>query len=157
MGYLKKVCVLSVAMLMIGGCGQKKEQAGTGGGAAVSKPVGIKTPDVIKGKWKSVKLSVYDKRTMKESFYDIAIGSSITLPGSDISIEVNNFFPHYVLKGMDQTSESNELKNPAAEVTVRQGTTTIVHGWLYGKFPSMNDKLNNDKIAMGLVGAEANK
>jgi hypothetical protein len=160
---IMRVIIISMVGLIMFSCSQKKEKQSAeqdksaSQGTMSTKTVGIKAPNFLKGKWKSVKIAVYDKKTMQESIYDINIGSSTTLLNSDISIEVNYFFPHYILSGTDHTSESNELKNPAAQITVSQGTANVIKGWLFGNYPDMSNKFFNDRIAMRLIGAEATK
>jgi hypothetical protein len=149
--------MLLMVVLIAFGCSEKKDKPSASGTTTVTKTVGIKVPDVIKGKWKAVRIAVYDKSSMQETLYDINIGSTLSLPNSDVTIEVNNFFPHYVLKGIDQTSESNKMINPAVQLTVRQGATVIVKGWLYGNYPTLNDKMNNNRVAMSFVDAIPNK
>jgi hypothetical protein len=159
---IKFIIMIAVASLMVIGCGKKNEQPASTSAknpaqaSAAIKTIGTKTPEFLKGKWKSVKLSIYDKKTMKESIIDVNIGSSVNLPNSDITIEVNNFFPYYILSGSDQTSESNELRNPAVQLTVRQGASNSSKGWIFGNFPDMNDKFNNAQIAIRLLGEAAN-
>jgi hypothetical protein len=159
---IKYVITIAVVSLMVVGCGKKNEQPAFTPAknpeqtSAAIKTIGTKTPEFLKGKWKSVKLSIYDKKTMKESIIDVNIGSSVNLPNSDVSIEVNNFFPYYILSGTDQTSEPNELRNPAVQLTVRQGASNITKGWIFGNFPDMNDKFNNAQIAIKLLGEAPN-
>jgi hypothetical protein len=155
--------MIAVVGFMVIGCSKKTEQPASAPaknesqGSAAIKTIGTKTPGFLKGKWKSVKLSIYDKKTKQESIIDVNIGSSVNLPNSDISIEVNNFFPYYILSGSDQTSESNELRNPAAQLTVRKGASSSSKGWVFGNFPDMNDKFNNVEIAIRLLGEAPNR
>jgi hypothetical protein len=96
----------------------------------------VVVPECVKGKWQAVKIAVLDKSVNKRRVYNIAIGSEIKLPGSDLTLKVLNFLPHFVLEGTTLTSQSNELKNPAAHIGVSEGKREIFRGWLFRLYPT---------------------
>src|SRR5665647_81895 len=117
---LTKLLVLSlVAMVAAAGCNHQEDKK-----SAASKPLSAKmasvvvVPDSVKGKWKAVKISVADKNSRSRKIYTIAIGSEFKLPGSDLTLKVENFLPHFVMEGTTITSQSNEPVNPAAQLWI---------------------------------------
>src|SRR6266568_3996561 len=128
-----------IVTFLVSGCGKEKEKTTTSqsqSSSTFSKEVPIASPEVIKGKWKSIKLTVYDKKIAKENTYVIDIGSTFPVPESDFSIKVDNFFPHFILDNGTITSKTNDLKNPAAQISVYQGSKLITKGWVYSKYPT---------------------
>jgi hypothetical protein len=66
----------------------------------------------------------------------VDIGSTFTIPHSNISIKVENFLPHFMMEGTTLTSQSNEPKNPAAQVRIMEGGVEIFKGWLFTLYPT---------------------
>ena len=122
------------------GCGKKGEQkAGEtipASGHAAKKEAVVVVPESVKGKWKAVKIAVTDKETNKESVYTVAIGSAFPIPNSDLSLNVEKFLPHFMMEGTTLTSQSNEPKNPAAQIRIVEGGKEIFKGWLFSLYPT---------------------
>lgn len=136
---LMKLLVLSlVAMVAVAGCNEKEKRT-----AAVAKsqqpvkqPSVVVVPDSVRGKWKAVKIAVADKNAKRQEVYRIDIGSEFKLPGSNLTLTVENFLPHFVMEGTTLTSQSNELRNPAAQMVIREGNKEIYRGWLFTLYPT---------------------
>ena len=96
----------------------------------------VVVPDSVKGKWKAVKIAVTDKSVNKETVYTVAIGAQYAIPNSGLSIKVENFLPHFTMDGTTLTSQSNEPKNPAAQVRIIEGDKEIFKGWLFSLYPT---------------------
>ena len=47
------------------------------------------------------------------------------------------FLPALQIQGDVVTSTSNEAKNPAAQVTIREANKELFAGWLFARFPEM--------------------
>ncbi|HEX8960315.1 MAG TPA: DUF2155 domain-containing protein [Geobacteraceae bacterium] len=105
-------------------------------GHATKKEAVVVVPDSVKGKWKAVKIAVTNKETNKETVYTVAIGATITIPNTDLSLRVGNFLPHFMMEGTTLTSQSNEPKNPAAQVQIMEGGKEIFKGWLFSLYPT---------------------
>jgi hypothetical protein len=112
------------------GCSKKDDKqaipsAGPTDQVVSKKETTVLVPDSVKGKWKAVKVGVINKQTNKESDYRIAIGSEYKIPNTDLTIEVESFLPHFTMEGTTLTSQSNEPKNPAAQVRISEGGKEI--------------------------------
>lgn len=157
---MKKFLVLAVSVLslfIVSGCGgndaktASKEAPGKSQDQVippVGKPV-IEVPAAVKGKWKAVVLSVEDKDKGKSEDHTIGLGTRFTLPGSDITVEVKEYFPAFVMQGSSITSTSNEPLNPAALVSVTEGGNEIFMGWLFARYPTTH-AFSHPKYALTL-------
>jgi hypothetical protein len=129
-----------VLLTLIAGCGKKEDKkAGEMTpipGHATKKEAVVVVPDSVKGKWKAVKIAVTNKETNKETVYTVAIGSEIAIPNTNLSIRVENFLPHFMMEGTALTSQSNEPKNPAAQIRITEGGKEIFKGWLFSLYPT---------------------
>lgn len=153
---LKLVLMVVLAVpLVMAGCTKREEKAEPAKpseGAVVKKETVVKVPEKIQGKWKGVTLALKEKQGDKVQTYFVDIGSTLSVPGSDLSIRVINFFPHFVMEGINLTSKSNETKNPAVEIRIYQGDKELYHGWLFANYPTSN--LPKElKFDLGLIGA----
>lgn len=134
------LCALLGGAIVLTGCSSKGEKqvvpAESTGHVAKKKETIIAVPDFVMGKWKAVKIGVINKNTNKESDYLIAIGSSVTVPNSKLVIKVETFLPHFTMEGTTLTSQTNELKNPAAQVRISESGKEVFKGWLFSLYPT---------------------
>ncbi|MBF0344240.1 MAG: DUF2155 domain-containing protein [Nitrospirae bacterium] len=98
----------------------------------------IVVPDSVKGKWESVKLTITDKQTKKSQAVNVKLGSEYKVHGSKLTIKVGDFLPDFKMDALTITSMSNETKNPAVIVTVKEEDKEIFKGWLYSKYPEIH-------------------
>lgn len=133
------VSTLLLAMFFLG-CSRKEEKkAGEippESGHMAKKEAVVVVPDSVKGKWKAVKIAVTNKETNKETIYTVPIGTEVTIASSGLSIRLDNFLPHFVMEGTTLTSQSNEPKNPAAQIRIMEGGKEIFKGWLFSLYPT---------------------
>lgn len=108
-------------------------------------------PESVKGKWTAVKIEVLYKENNEKKQLDIPLNSSFDVPGSDITISVGQFFPEFTLEGNKYTSVSNDLKNPATNIEIKQGDNVIFKGWLFANYPSVHP-FENEKYGITLLG-----
>ncbi len=52
-------------------------------------------------------------------------------------LEIKEFLPHFVMDAKGITSETNELKNPAVRVVIKEKNKIIYTGWVFKKHPSV--------------------
>ncbi|RNC66046.1 MAG: DUF2155 domain-containing protein [Desulfuromonadales bacterium] len=140
----------------VSGCSKKEENKPTemasphGDAAPKKKESTVVVPDSVKGKWKAVKIAVTDKSANKEAVYTVAIGSEYTIPNSSVVIKVDTFLPHFTMDGTTLTSQSNEPKNPAAQIRVLEEGKEVYKGWLFSLYPTTH-AFNHPKYGFTLV------
>jgi len=143
-------------MAVISGCSKKEEpkkpQRDTAAekDAVTRKQTEVAVPDSVKGKWKSVKISIMDKEKSKEGFVVIDIGKTMKINGTNLVIKVENFFPHFIMDGTTLTSSSNTPKNPAVQVHITENGQDVFKGWLFTLYPNTHAS-QNSKYSFGLV------
>ncbi len=132
-----------MVMIAVVGCTKKEENKATAPQVqGTKKEALVVVPENVKGKWKAVKIAVTDKTTRKETIYTANIGTEVAISGSDMAITVENFLPHFTMEGTTLTSQSNEPKNPAAQVRIKQGGKVIFKGWLFSLYPTTHALLH---------------
>jgi hypothetical protein len=116
----------------------------------VRKQTEVAVPSSVKGKWKSVKLSIVDKEKNTEGFVVIDIGKTMKVNGTDLVIKVETFLPHFIMEGTTLTSSSNLPKNPAAQVLITENGKEVFKGWLFALYPNTH-ATQHKKYGFGLV------
>lgn len=135
-----RVLFPALLLALVAGCGKKEEKKAEEtvpmSGHVTKKEAVVVVPDSVKGKWKAVKIAVTNKETNKETVYPVAIGATFAIPNSGLSVKVENFLPHFMMEGTTLTSQSNEPKNPAAQIRIMEGGKEIFKGWLFSLYPT---------------------
>ncbi len=146
------ICLFAI----ISGCSKKEEpsksqqDAASAKDAVVRKQTEVAVPDSVKGKWKSVKLSIMDKEKNKEGFVVIEVGKTMRVNGTNLVIKVENFFPQFIMDGTTLTSSSNIPKNPAVQVHITDNGQEVFKGWLFTLYPNTHAS-QHSKYGFGLV------
>ena len=111
----------------------------------------VTVPKSVDGKWKAVKILVLDKRDEeRNAMQTVALGSSITLGDSDITVTVEQFLPNFVMDQTSYTSLDNTLGNPAVHLVVHENGQEIFKGWIFGKYPNLY-AFQHDRFALQLM------
>jgi hypothetical protein len=113
-------------------------------------------PDALKGKYKAIKIVVVDVPTKKETPYVVALGVAFPLPGTGMTVQVDNVLPHFGMGEGVITSSSDKMTNPAAQVRVSEGGKEVWKGWLFSLYPDTH-AFANDKYTLKLVDFVAAK
>lgn len=146
------ICAFGV----IAGCSKKEEPAKPTSpphpaqDAVIRKQTEVAVPSSVKGKWKSVKLSILDKETNKEGFVTIEIGKTMKINGTNLVIKVESFLPHFIMDGTTLTSSSNEPKNPAVQIHITENGKEVFNGWLFTLYPNTHAS-QHSRYGFGLV------
>lgn len=138
--------VLVVVPVFFMGCQNQEKQASpvadvarSHGGPQVTT---IEVPASVRVRWKAVGIAVIDKATARQNVYNVPVDGKITIPSSSMTIRVEAFLPSFIKEGATITSRSDELRNPAAKVLIKDGNNTVFNGWLFAKYPNTHAYLH---------------
>ena len=124
--------------------------------ATIRQVTEVKVPADVKGKWKSVKIGIMDKENNKEWFVEIELGKTMKIHGTNLTIKVENFLPHFIMDGTTLTSSSNSPKNPAVQVQITENGRVLFNGWLFTLYPNSHTS-QHPKYGFSLVDYTPNK
>jgi hypothetical protein len=105
----------------------------SGGGAKE-----VRISEEVKARWKEVKLEVLDKSSNTKELMTLAVGSTVPLKETGFKLRVEVFIPDYAMFEDHIGSRSNELKNAAVLVEMREGDKAVAKGWVFKSFPEFN-------------------
>jgi len=135
---LMKLLVLSLVAVVgiAAGCGEKANRPAAKKRQPTRLTPSVLIPESVQGKWQAVRIAAFDKNSKEQRVYTIPIGGEVKLPDSDLTLKVQNFLPHFVMEGTTFTSASNVPRNPAAQLSIREGGREIFRGWLFKLYPT---------------------
>ena len=104
-------------------------------GTPAKKESIVVVPEALKGKWKAVRIVVIEIASRKETTHAVPVGPEFKVPGTPLTLRVENLLPDFSMGGGVITSKSDRLDNPAAQVRVSEGGKEVFKGWMFTKFP----------------------
>jgi hypothetical protein len=122
---------------------QKKERA-------------VVVPAAVKAKWTAIKLRIEDRAAKKTTEQILRIGSTLTVPNTNITITAVAFLPDFRMDEKQITTASEKLSNPAAQVLIQEPGKSDWKGWLYSKHPDIHS-FPHETISVLLVSGIENK
>jgi len=162
----KSLVAVMALVLPLGGCKkQEKKQlpaplaaapadathgAMAGMGMGAKKESTVVVPGNIKNKWKAVRIVVVEVGTKKETVHVVPVGSDFAIPGTGLTLRVENLIPSFTMGGGVITTKSEKLENPAAQVKIFEGGKESFKGWMFAKFPDTH-AYQNSKYSLRLV------
>jgi len=156
---IKYLVVFAVAApLALGiGCKKKEEEAAPAAPQAEA-PINVKkeeirviVPDMVKGKWKDIKVEVLNKQTNQKSTVTVPMGGEAAIAGTKMKVKLEAFLPEFRMEGVNITSASNDPKNPAAQIVVTEDGKEIFKGWLFTLYPSTHP-FEHPNYSLTLIG-----
>lgn len=121
-----------------------------GMGMGAKKESMVVVPDGLKGKWKAVRIAVVEMGSRKETLHLVPVGADTPLPGTGLTIRVENLLPDFSMGAGVITSKSEQMENPAAQVKISEGGKEAFKGWMFLKFPDTH-AFQHTKFALKLV------
>jgi hypothetical protein len=111
----------------------------------------VVVPKKVKATWTSVKLAIEDKTSKTSKEYTIAVGSSLAVPNTKITLTVLAYLPDFRMGDKEITSASNKPNNPAAQVLIREPGKADWEGWLFSLQPGIH-AFPHERVGIKLVG-----
>jgi len=118
---------------------------------ASKKERAVVVPKKVKATWTSVKLVIEDKASKTPKEYTMAVGSSLAVPNTKMTITVLAFLPDFKMGEKDITSASDKPNNPAAQVLIQEPGKQDWKGWLFSLQPGIHS-FPHEKVGIKLVG-----
>ena len=114
----------------------------------------VEVPKEVKAKYRTVTMLVGDRKTKEVRKFKVKIGETVAVPGTDYTIKVDSYLPHWVLRGKTVTSLDDGPKDPAVRAVIYEKgkTEPAFDGYIFEKHGTPS--FNTDKVAIGLGGAE---
>jgi hypothetical protein len=110
--------------------------AGMGMGGGLNTDISVDA--AIADAWSGISVRVVDIETGDESSFEIALGKSVGLGDSGLTLTATAFVPDFVMDESGITSRSAETHNPAARVVIEEEGTADYEGWLFAKMPEIH-------------------
>lgn len=165
---MKKIGLIVVPLLVVtvaaASCRKKEQpppppaQGMPGQPGAAHGPMGgpekqVVVPDSVKGAWKAVKIEVEFKEAKSSKQFSVPLNSEFAVPGTDLTLKVGDFLPHFNMTAESITSSSGNPENPAVRIEALEKGNVVFKGWLFAKFPDVHP-LQHDKYGLKLIGGE---
>jgi len=151
-----RLLMLSLPLLLAPACGSEPEKPAEAmqnphpEGAPQRTESKVVIPPTQAGKWKGIKISVQDKGTGKTFTQEAALGADAPIPGTGLTLRVENVLPDFSMGGGVITSKSDNPANPAAQVKVAEGDKQVFRGWMFSLFPEAHP-FEHPRYAIKLV------
>jgi cytochrome c biogenesis protein ResB len=97
------------------------------------------------------RLQVTDTASKTTKAYDVAVGSTVSIEGTDYRITVLRYVPDFVMGAQGEIASRSELpNNPALQVEVI-GPTESTKKWLFARFPDMHMTGNDTPFSLAFT------
>ena len=129
-----------------------------GGGAELggSIPTQLVVPPEVTAAFEGVRIGWRDSQSGTEGLVDVPIGGAAAIPGSDLEIRAEVFLPSFTMTAEQITSSGIGLENPAARISVVQGTNELFSGWIFKRFPDVHP-FQHPRFSLRLEGGVRRK
>jgi hypothetical protein len=85
----------------------------------------------IAGAWSGIRVHVVDSEIGNGQIIDVALGETVALGDSGLTLSADTFVPDFVMDEGGITSRSAETHNPAARVVITEEGKADYKGWLF--------------------------
>ena len=98
----------------------------------------IRLDPEIAGAWSGIRVHVIDSETGDGQIIDVALGETVALGDSGLTLSADTFVPDFVMDEGGITSRSAETQNPAARVVIAEDGMANYEGWLFAAMPEIH-------------------
>jgi hypothetical protein len=92
----------------------------------------------IAAAWTGIRVHVVDSETGQAEIFDIALGETVVLGDSGLTLTTDIFIPDFVMDETGIASRSAETHNPAARVAISEEGMEDYEGWLFAAMPEIH-------------------
>ena len=113
-----------------------------GGGSMGGMMGGLNTeisldPEIASA-WSGIRVHLVDAETGDGQMVDVALGETVPLGDSGLTLSADAFVPDFVMDEGGITSRSAETQNPAARVVIAEEGSANYEGWLFAAMPEIH-------------------
>jgi len=98
----------------------------------------IRLDPEIAGAWSGIRVHVVDLETGDGQIIEVALGETVALGESGLTLSAGTFVPDFVMDEGGITSRSAETHNPAARVLITEEGRADYEGWLFAAMPEIH-------------------
>ena len=98
----------------------------------------IRLDPEIADAWSGIRVHVVDSETGDGKIIDVALGETMILGDSGLTLSADIFVPDFVMDDGGITSRSAETQNPAARVVIAEEGSANYEGWLFAAMPEIH-------------------
>jgi hypothetical protein len=88
--------------------------------------------------WSGIRVHVVDSESDQAEIFEIALGETVALGDSGLTLSTDIFIPDFVMDETGITSRSAETHNPAARVVISEEGMADYEGWLFAAMPEIH-------------------
>jgi len=92
----------------------------------------------IANAWSGIRVHVVDSEIGDGQLIDVALGETVALGESGLTLSATAFVPDFVMDERGITSRSAETHNPAARVVITEEGMADYEGWLFAAMPEIH-------------------
>lgn len=92
----------------------------------------------IASAWSGIRVHVVDSETGDGQIIDAALGETVVLGDSGLTLSADIFVPDFVMDETGITSRSAETHNPAVRVVITEEGMADYEGWLFAAMPEIH-------------------
>jgi len=111
---------------------------GSMGGMMGGLNTDIRLDPEIANAWSGIRVHVVDSETGDGKIIDAALGETVALGDSGLTLLADAFVPDFVMDEDGITSRSAETQNPAARVVITEDGAADYEGWLFAAMPEIH-------------------
>jgi hypothetical protein len=123
---------------------------GGAGGSAPAVPSRLVIPPEVQQAFSGVRLA-WSEREGKKGTLEVGLGSTATIPGSNLDVRADAYLPAFAMDADVITSQGIEEGNPAARIAVLENGREIFSGWIFQNFPDVHP-FTHERYALKLEG-----
>ena len=129
-----------------------------GGGAELggSVPTKLVVPPEVTAAFEGIRIGWRDSQSGAKGMVDVPLGGAAAIPGSDLEIRADVFLPSFTMTSEQITSSGIGMENPAARISVVQGTNELFSGWIFKRFPDVHP-FQHPRFSLRLEGGVPRK
>ena len=98
----------------------------------------IRLDPEIADAWSGIRVHVVDSETGDGQIIDVALGETLALGDSGLTLSADTFVPDFVMDEGGITSRSAETHNPAVRVVIAEEGVADYEGWLFAAMPEIH-------------------